>query len=189
MKQVPDWDEEYILDLINNQVEENSGLEYKATASLQKKDEQKNEISKDVSSFVNSNGGTIIYGVKEYDDKTKRHLPEKIDGGYNPSEISKEWLEQVINSKISPPIDGIYIKPIPLKKNFPERVIYAVSIPEGITAYQASDRRYYKRYNFQSAPMEDYEIRLVMNRARFPLLVPNFCFKTIKKICRTTSTS
>ena len=29
--------------------------------------------------------------------------------------------------------------------------------------------------------MEDYEVRLVMNRGRLPLLVPNFSFRTIKR--------
>jgi hypothetical protein len=34
-------------------------------------------------------GGTIIYGIKEFDDIDKRHLPEKIDP-INRTDISKE---------------------------------------------------------------------------------------------------
>jgi hypothetical protein len=31
-------------------------------------------------------------------------------------------------------------------------------------AHQARDYRYYKRHNFNALPMEDYEVRDVMNR-------------------------
>jgi len=47
-------------------------------------------------------------------------------------------------------------------------VAYVVEIPKGTTAHQATDWRYYKRFNFISVPMEDYEIRDVMNRAVVP---------------------
>ena len=178
MKQSHEWDEKDILHIIRNQVEENIHLDYKATASLQKTEGKKNEVSKDVSSFANSAGGTIIYGVAQYADESRKRLPEKIDVGYDPHDISKEWLEQVINSRIQPRIDGIRINPIHLATTSPEKVIYALWIPESFTAHQASDFRYYKRFNFESVPMEDYELRLVMNKTRYPLLVPNFGFKT-----------
>ena len=38
-------------------------------------------------------------------------------------------------------------------------VIYVVDIPQSNIAHQAFDKRYYKRFNFISTPMEDYEIR------------------------------
>ena len=68
-----------LLALIANQVEENIHLDYKGGDSLQKTDGKKKELSKDVSAFANSDGGTIIYGIKEFDDVARRHLPEKID--------------------------------------------------------------------------------------------------------------
>ena len=39
-----------------------------------------------------------------------------------------------------------------------------VEIPKSLTAHQARDLRYYRRYNFESVAMVDYEIRDVMNR-------------------------
>lgn len=38
----------------------------------------------------------------------------------------------------------------------------------------ADDKRYYKRYNFRSAPMEDYEVRDVRRRHNHPNLKLNF---------------
>ena len=52
--------------------------------------------------------------------------------------------------------------------------IFLVYIPQSDTAHQAHDKRYYKRYNFKSEAMEDYEIRDVMNRIKWPVLEPHF---------------
>ena len=60
-----DWKEADILLLITNGVKESLELDYKQCASLQKADGKKKEISKDVSAFANSAGGTIVYGMIE----------------------------------------------------------------------------------------------------------------------------
>jgi len=160
------WKKEEIEQLVNNGIEEGLNLEYKSCNALEKTDGKIKEISKDVSSFANSDGGVIIYGVKEYDQADKKHLPEKIEDGFDPADISREWLEQVIISNIRPKINGLIIYPIPT--GIGNKVIYAVDIPKGDTAHQAKDKRYYKRHNFLSEYMEDYEIRDVMNRKRVP---------------------
>ena len=173
-KQPYDWDKLDIEQLIASQRQEDINLDYKSSDSLEKNDGKKSEITKDVSSFANSDGGVIIYGVKEYDTTDKKHLPEKIDKGVDPSEFSREWLEQVINSGIKPKINGLRIKPIPLSS---KSSIYVVYIPKSMTAHQAADKRYYKRYNFQSVSMEHYEIVDIMNRSILPNLQPSFVLK------------
>ena len=163
-----DYIETELTGLIQNQVEENLRLDYKASDSLGKSDAKKKEISIDVSAFANSDGGTIIYGIKEFDELDKRHLPEKIDP-VDRTVISKEWLEQVINSNIQPKIQGIIIKPIGLSTSA-NHVAYAVMIPKSNTAHQANDKKYYRRYNFESVAMDDYEIRDVLSRQTNPVL-------------------
>jgi hypothetical protein len=155
------WSLDYLNSLIENKVQESLNLEYKSAEALDEK--HRNEITKDVSSFANSDGGIIIYGIKEFNDKDKKHLPEKIDP-INPSLFSRERLEQIINL-IRPKIEGLIIIPIDLDENM---VAYIVEIPKGNTAHQANDKRYYKRYNFISTPMEDYEIRDINNRLTHP---------------------
>src|SRR5687768_17044874 len=105
------WDLKSIQSYIDNQIEESLNLDYKAADALQKTDGRKKEISKDVSAMANAVGGIIIYGLKEFEESTKKHLPEKIDA-VNRSDISKEWLEQVINSNIQPKIERITITPV-----------------------------------------------------------------------------
>ncbi len=146
--------------LINEAIDESLHLEYKRCDALKKKDREKNEISKDVSAFANSAGGSIVYGVIE-----DGHKPIKIDTGFDPKEITKEWLEAIIESNISPKIDGIEIVPIKLKKHNPGKLLFAVNIPQSIRApHQAADKKYYKRSNFTASPMEDYEVRDILNR-------------------------
>lgn len=159
------WDEADILSLITNGVPESINLDYKRSAALDKTDHRsKANISKDVSAFANSAGGTIVYGVCE-----DGQLPTEIDGGVDAADISKEWLENVINSTIQPRIDGIRINQVALSAH-PGRVLYVVEIPQSVVAapHQAHDHRYYKRFNVQSVPMEDYEVRDVMRRSIGP---------------------
>ena|ERR1017187_4142001 len=103
------WSVEKINQFIADKVEENLYLDYKASDALGKSDSKKNEISKDVSAFANSDGGVIIYGIKEF-RKDTNFLPEKIDP-VKRDEFSKETLEQIINTRISPTIHGIIITP------------------------------------------------------------------------------
>lgn len=113
--------------------------------------------------MANANGGAIIYGIKE--DEGDRRKPGSLDP-INPNEFSKEWLENVIHSNIKPIIQGITIHSI----DFKEGVIYVVEIPQSTTAHQAKDYIYYRRRNFKCEPMEDYEIRDILNRNTYPEL-------------------
>lgn len=159
------WTVQKIRNLIDNEVEESLTVEYKSGEALAKVDYNKKEITKDVSAMANSAGGLIIYGIREYDDPSKRHLPEKFVP-VNRSEYPREWLEQIINS-IRPRIDGLFIHSIQLDSG-PDDVVYVVEIPQSHTAHQANNHRYYKRFNFQSVPMEDYELRDVIFREQMP---------------------
>jgi hypothetical protein len=179
MHDISQWNEQDLLLLIENAVQESIGLDYKACDALQSTDRKKTEISKDVSAFANSAGGTIVYGINE-----KGHIPTSLDNGFNPNEITKEWLEQVINSSIHRKINNILIKPIELEKTNPGRFVYVVNIPQSSRApHQAKDKRFYKRYNFQSVPMEEYEIRDISHRSDGPEL--SLAFK-IDKITTVT---
>src|SRR5205807_491021 len=133
----------------------------------------KGELSKDVSSFANSGGGTIVYGVAEDD----QHDPKELDDGVEPSVISKEWLDDVISSTIQRKIDGVRIHVIDLSGPRAGRVAYIIEIPQSTRApHMALDHRYYKRHNFKSEPMEEYEVRDVSLRAAAPALRVSFAF-------------
>ena len=157
------WTERKIQNFIDSEIEESLTLEYKSGDALGRSDYQKQEITKDVSAMANSAGGILIFGISEFSPTDKRHLPEKIVP-VNRAEFSREWIEQVINS-IRPRIDSILIHSVALSSGEND-VVYVVEIPQSNTAHQAGNHRYYKRFNFQSVPMEDYEIRDVMFRGK-----------------------
>ena len=52
--------------LIEDQVQEHAGLEYKAAAALGRSDKHKLDITKDVSAIANAAGGTLVYGIAEH---------------------------------------------------------------------------------------------------------------------------
>lgn len=164
-----EWAEDDLKELIRNQIQESVNLDYKRCPSLQKTQAKKDEVSKDVSALANSAGGVLVYGVEE-----NGHVPTGLDSGYDPTDITKEWLEQVIQGNIRPRINGIHVNQVALTISHPNKVAYVVTIPQGGTAHQAADFRYYKRFNFESVPMHDHEVKDVMNRLRFPLITPVF---------------
>lgn len=167
------WNEDDLEALIENQIEERLDLEYKASDSLLNltDNRKKEEVGKDVSAMANAQGGIIIYGITENKQGDGfPGIPKKLDGKLNPREISKERLENIILSNVAPRISNLQIKTIQLNKIAPENVAYLVSIPQSHIGHQAKDKRYYKRFNFSNTPMDDYEIRDVMNRSRYPLI-------------------
>ena len=66
------WDEAAVQQLIDDETEESLILEYKSAGSLGKQERKKTEITKDVSAMANSDGGILIYGVKEHDEGGQR---------------------------------------------------------------------------------------------------------------------
>lgn len=165
MKEPSTWQESDLLELITTRREESVGLDFKAADSLQDNDRAKRDISKDVSAFANSAGGVIVYGIAESEEEP--HYAESVSP-IDPSRFSKEWLENVISSRIQPRLDGVLINPVELRSTSPGEIAYVVVVPQGWTAHQASDKKYYKRFNFKSEPMEDYEVRQTMARAARP---------------------
>ena len=163
--------EEYNIDditaLIDNEAEESVYLDFKAAGSLSKDDKKKAEIAKDVSAFANSDGGIIVYGIEEQEHKA--HALSYIDG----NTYTKEWLEQVIQDNIQRRIEGLEIFPIRDNGDI-TKSIYIVKIPRSSnTPHMSADKCYYKRNNFRSVKMEEYEVRDLFYRESTPNLKIN----------------
>ena len=161
-------------------VEESTTLEYKSEIDISNA-KWKGEMAKDVSAMANANGGIIIYGVKEFDEEDRRHIPSHITP-LDTTKVSKETIAQVISTNITPKIKGLEISCFVVDKAKPNEVIYIVTIPQSHTAHQnLKTKHYYKRYSTIVNPMEDYEIRDIMNRNIHPDITLDFEFRYITK--------
>ena len=166
--------------LITAGVEECTTLEYKSDINTSN-DKWKGEMAKDISAMANANGGAIIYGVKEFDEEEKRHIPSHITP-IDTTKVSKETIAQVISSNISPKIKGLEINSLVVDLANPNEVIYIVDIPQSHTAHQnLKTKQYHKRYSTTINSMEDYEIRDIMNRNIHPDITLDFEIRQITK--------
>ena len=151
--------------LVDEGFDEGLTLEYKASPALSREGKAPDEMCKDVSAMANSAGGQIIYGIVE--DK-KTHKPSHIDDGVSDPKLTGEWIEQTLNSKVQPRMQGIVIQRLTLAEG---HYSYVISVPPTRTGpHQAPDQKYYRRFNLQAVPMYDYEVRDVMKRSSTPVL-------------------
>lgn len=166
--------------LVAEGIEESLVLDYKASAALSKDNGKVNELCKDVSAFANSAGGQIVYGIAEKKDKNGAPRPDRVDGGVTDPALNREWLENLLLTRIQPRIDGLDIKPIRLAAG---GTAYVLSIPQAMSrAPHQANHSYSKRYNFSSVPMADYEVRDAMKRASAPDLTCEFSISSMPKI-------
>ena len=152
---------------IARRIEENLNLEYKDIRLYENVD----ELSKKVSGFANSSGGLLLLGISEEEPagsgRTARIFPRAITWGN--ASLSKETLEDRLNARVRPRIDGLKI--VPVRKESPE-VIFLLDVPQSENPpHMAFDNRYYKRPNFETVPMEHYEVSDLFGRRRHPRLV------------------
>ncbi len=151
--------------LIESNAEESLTLEFKASGSLdfenkERKESLKTELSKDISAMANSEGGIIIYGIRE-----KNHVAHSktfIDGNL----ITKERLEQVIQARIKRPIQNLKIHTIREDKSI-EKSIYLIKIPRSEDSpHMAYDGAFYKRNNYNITKYMEYDLRREYLRIR-----------------------
>jgi hypothetical protein len=164
--------EDDLQNLILGKVQESRTLEYKRHEALI----NHSELAKDVSSFANSAGGIIIYGIVE----DSKHYPQNIDWINKSKEKGdpKETLENVILSTIHPLINNLIVKAIPSAKDA-NSIVLIVDIPESPSAPHMANNRYFKRLNFQAQAMEDDEVRALMGRRVRPNLIALLKFEDV----------
>ena len=97
-------DRTFINNLIENQVPEGKGFEYKSQLNIQTASERK-EFLADVSSFANTDGGYFIVGIQEHEGIPIAAPGIQIDN----VDDFKLRLENILNSSVEPKMLGIII--------------------------------------------------------------------------------
>src|SRR5690606_16713696 len=78
--------------------------------------------------------------------------------------FTKEWIENIVLSTIQPRIDNLKIIPIRYDDDI-SKSVYVVKIPKSNNSpHMNGDKKYYRRFNFQSVPIEEYEVKNLYNK-------------------------
>lgn len=109
-KKIEEIDESDIDSLVALQIPESIVIDYKREL-ISGSDKDRYEFLADISSFANTNGGELIFGISESNGK-----PTEI-GGIDAENIDQDILrlEQIIRTGSRPTINGIQLRPVPLK--------------------------------------------------------------------------
>lgn len=155
-KPVSKIEEQDIQLLVDNEQKESVILEYKENVS--NTDKEKRELPKDISAMANTDGGFVIFGVKEEDSRASEIVGINKLIGKQPVE---EWIENILISSIRP---KVLVKPkvIPISFNV-DKVILVLQVsksphrPHMVTV--GGKNAYYKRHNYQSSYADEHEVR------------------------------
>jgi len=142
-----------------NKIPESEILDYKN--EFHENDKHKDNLLKEVTSFSNSSGGFLIYGIEE---TGKGGYPKEILG--IDKNINLERWEQIIISNIRPRI-SVQFKKIDIPDS--EKIVLIIRIPEGQNQpyYNNNNNKFYKRYNFEAKEMDEHEIEALYQKRFF----------------------
>jgi len=159
--------EAWVRHLVDDEVSEGPRLDYKQTISLDNQRERI-EAAKDISSFANEIGGTIIYGIPEDRKSDKIAMPLK-PYGVTPIPDLESQLENIYIDSIAPHLPEWRVRKVELTE-YPQKVVYIAWVPEswiGVHMVQAyGDQRYYRRGQLRAVAMSEHEVRQRYERLR-----------------------
>lgn len=135
-----------IAKLQSNKICESEILDYKEELI------EDNKLLKEVSAFANTQGGFLIFGIKEIGKGT---YPEEIAGIDN-DRVNSERIEQIILDNIQPRLE---VRFRTIQQN-PRKKILIIQIPNSHLKphMNGADKKFYKRYQFEAAPMTETEV-------------------------------
>lgn len=141
--------------LIDSEVIEDKTIDYKETLPLEKPQDKK-EFLKDITSFANTLGGHIVYGMKE-----EKSIPVDLIGiSVDDTDKLKQRLDNLIRDGVNPRIYGYDVRAVPLSNG---QFAVVVRIPRSFNpphmVVLGGHRRFYGRTSSGTIPLNVEELK------------------------------
>ncbi|MEO7213280.1 ATP-binding protein [Mucilaginibacter sp.] len=144
---------------------ENATIEFKSYSDRLSFDDSLQKIIRGISSFLNSNGGILIWGAPRA-SKIEGYSEDVFYGELcaAPQSKGKDSLMNRIGSAITPLPTGVAVKILSSEK----RHVYVFEIQESKSKPHQFDYRYYIRLDGQTVPAPHYLVDALMKQQSFP---------------------
>ncbi len=165
--------------LIDSQVPEGITIDYKQALNTQKPSDKK-EFLRDISSFANTQGGHIIYGMKE-----EKGIASELCGiALENADTEKQKLENLIRDGLEPRVYGTLIEPINLSS---DRYALVIRIPRSFNPPHMvtidGHRKFYGRNSSGKYPLNVDDLRVLFGLAdEITKKAKEFCYDRLFKI-------
>ncbi|MCH8282307.1 MAG: ATP-binding protein [Chloroflexi bacterium] len=171
--------DEWIRRLVDTREPEGVRLDYKEQQKVETQQDRR-ELAKDITSFANELGGTLVYGVPEERDSPQAAPTPRRPYGIDAVPGIVETIENIFVSVITPLLPEYRIRPVELSE-YQGNMCYVIWTPESWAGphmvFGYNDLRFYRRGQFRSIPMAErdvedrYRRRLMMRSAAEEFLV------------------
>jgi len=147
-------DESVLISLIDDKVPEGKNIEYKEK-SVGAADADRKEFLADVSSFANTSGGLILFGIKAIDG-----IPVKLTGLEINGDKEILRLENLVRDGIEPRIPGIAMRTVTISSG---SIVLLIKIPRSwslphMVSFKGNSR-FYSRNSVGKYPLDVGELR------------------------------
>ncbi len=148
---------EDIYGLITNEIMESRILDYKKELTNDNK-----ELLADITSFANTDGGVIVYGIAEkQDERNNTGLPGEIIGlqDFN-LDATRQRIENMLRDNVDPRIARVDVEPIEING----KTVLLLGIPRSLFGPHMSkrDSKFYARNDAGKFSMDAHQIRQAM---------------------------
>jgi hypothetical protein len=169
-----------VREMITERWPESDTIDYKTTLNYSRQ-RDRIELAKDISSFANEVGGTLVYGVPEATEQ-EAPLPAALDQcGLEITPGMLETVENILLDAINPVLPNLFVKSVSLTEIAPLKLVIIHHPPSWNKPHMVElnqHRRFYRRGNYRAIPMREREIEAAYAARRVQNLAAEEFFKT-----------